>query len=114
MRKGDVVLDIGCHPGGWTQVASEEVGDDGVVVGVDLLATAPVDGATVIIGDITNDATIRQIRESLDGRVINTVISDISPSLTGRYDTDQTISLELSTTVPVSYTHLTLPTKRIV
>ena len=99
IRKGDVVLDIGCHPGGWTQVASEEVGGDGIVIGVDLLATAPVDGATVIIGDITDDATIQQVREALDGRGINTVISDISPSLTGRYDTDQAISLELSTTV---------------
>ncbi|MEC7743706.1 MAG: RlmE family RNA methyltransferase [Candidatus Thermoplasmatota archaeon] len=99
IRKGDVVLDVGCHPGGWTQVASEEVGEEGVVIGVDLLATAPVEGATVIIGDITEEATIQQIREALDGREINTVISDISPRLTGRYDTDQAISLELSTTV---------------
>ena len=49
------------------------------MIGVDLLATAPVDGATVIIGDITDDATIQQVREALDGRGINTVISDISP-----------------------------------
>jgi 23S rRNA (uridine2552-2'-O)-methyltransferase len=99
IRKGDYVLDIGCHPGGWTQVAVEEVGDDGYVIGVDLLSTSPVEGSTIIIGDITNPKTIEQIDKELEGHFLNCVISDISPRLTGRYDTDQAISLELSTMV---------------
>jgi len=77
LRKADVVLDVGCHPGGWTQVAVEEVGENGLVIGVDLLATSPVEGARIIIGDVTEERTMGQIR----------------------YDTDQTISLELSTLV---------------
>ncbi len=47
LRKGDAVLDIGCHPGGWIQVAIEEVGESGAVIGVDLLATSPIEGATI-------------------------------------------------------------------
>ncbi len=39
------------------------------------------------------------IRDALGKRELNVVVSDISPNLTGRYDTDQTISLELSTLV---------------
>ena len=99
IRRGDSVLDIGCHPGGWTQVAVEEAGDEGVVIGVDLLATSPVEGAKLIIGDAMDESTIQVINEFLDHKKINVVISDISPRLTGRYDTDQAISLELSTTV---------------
>ncbi len=99
LRKGDSVLDVGCHPGGWTQVAVEEVGEQGFVVGVDLLATSPVEGASIIIGNISNNSTIEQVNELLEGRILNAVVSDISPSLTGRYDTDQAISLELSTLV---------------
>ena len=99
IRKGDSVLDVGCHPGGWTQVAVEEVGEDGFVLGVDLLSTSPVEGATIIIGDISENSTLSYISEVLDGKNLNTVISDISPKLTGRYDTDQAISLELSTLV---------------
>ena len=99
LRKGDVVLDVGCHPGGWTQVAVEEVGEKGLVIGVDLLATSPVEGALIIIGDVTEERTIGQIRDALGEREFNVVVSDISPNLTGRYDTDQTISLELSTLV---------------
>ena len=99
LRNADVVLDVGCHPGGWTQVAVEEVGEKGLVIGVDLLATLPVEGALIIIGDVTEERTIGQIRDALGEREFNVVVSDISPNLTGRYDTDQTISLELSTLV---------------
>jgi 23S rRNA (uridine2552-2'-O)-methyltransferase len=97
IRNGDAILDIGCHPGGWTQVAVEEAGLGGLVVGVDILTTSAIDGAEVIVGDITQPETIDRIREILGDRVLNCVISDISPRLTGRYDTDQAISLELST-----------------
>ena len=99
IRQGDCVLDVGCHPGGWLQVAVEESGEEGLAIGVDLLATSPVEGATIIIGDITDESTIERISEALEDREINVVVSDISPNLTGRYDTDQTISLELSTLV---------------
>ncbi len=97
LRRGDAVLDIGCHPGGWTQVAIEEVGESGTVIGVDLLATSPIEGAIILVGDITKEETIGEIEGNLGNRKLNAVISDISPRLTGRYDTDQAISLELST-----------------
>ena len=99
IRKGDSVLDVGCHPGGWTQVAAEEVGENGFVLGVDLLSTSPIEGASIIIGDISENSTLEEISKLLGERDLNTVISDISPKLTGRYDTDQAISLELSTLV---------------
>ena len=97
IRKSDVILDVGCHPGGWTQVSVEEAGLEGVVIGVDLKSTSPVEGASIIQGDISKQETIDRIEELLDGRELNVVLSDISPKLTGRYDTDQAISLELST-----------------
>ena len=97
IRESDVVLDVGCHPGGWTQVSVEEAGLEGVVIGVDLKSTSPVEGASIIQGDISQQETIDRIEELLEGRELNVVLSDISPKLTGRYDTDQAISLELST-----------------
>ena len=74
------MLDIGCHPGGWTQVAVEEAGENGSVIGVDLLATSPVEGAKLIIGDATEESTLQQIRDILGEEDLNVVISDISPS----------------------------------
>ena len=54
---GDSVLDVGCHPGGWAQVGVELVGLEGKVVGVDLQACVPVEGANLIVGDITEPLT---------------------------------------------------------
>ena len=66
---------------------------------MDILSTSPIEGASIIIGDISENSTLEEISNLLGDRNINTVISDISPKLTGRYDTDQAISLELSTLV---------------
>jgi len=109
IRSGDAVLDIGCYPGGWSQVAIEEVGEEGLVIAVDLLATSPIDGVITLVGDITEESTIESILGELAGRGLNTVISDISPRLTGRYDTDQAISLELSTIALDVASELLLP-----
>tara|TARA_Y100001970_G_scaffold238118_1_gene299119 strand:- start:23214 stop:23963 length:750 start_codon:yes stop_codon:yes gene_type:complete len=97
IRHGDIILDVGCHPGGWTQVSVEESGEEGLVIGVDLKSTSPIHGACILQGDITHQETIERIEDILNGRELNLVLSDISPKLTGRYDTDQAISLELST-----------------
>ena len=112
IREGDLVLDVGCHPGGWTQVSVEETGSNGLVIGVDLLACAPVEGAQFVIGDVGEQSSQEAILELLqegrkvDGtflteiaddetRLFDTIVSDISPRLTGQYDRDQAISLEL-------------------
>jgi len=95
IREGDAVLDVGCHPGGWSQVAVEEVGEDGAVIGVDLKGCAPVDGCTFVVGDITDEGTQQRIRDVLDGELLRVVVSDISPGLTGQYEMDQAISTEL-------------------
>ena len=87
IRKGDYVLDIGCHPGGWTQVAVEEVGEDGYVIGVDLLSTSPVEGATILIGDIRNPKTIEQINKELEGLGYNV---DYKILFAGHYGVPQT------------------------
>jgi len=36
LAKGDAVLDLGAAPGGFLQILAEEVGEEGVAVGVDL------------------------------------------------------------------------------
>src|SRR5580698_250395 len=50
--RGDRVLDLGCAPGGWAQVAIYR--GAGVVVGIDLLPMDPIPGATFILGDFND------------------------------------------------------------
>ncbi len=51
IRRGVRVIDLGCAPGGWLQVALER--GAGQVVGVDLLAIAPIPPAEILLGDFT-------------------------------------------------------------
>ncbi|MDH3393753.1 MAG: RlmE family RNA methyltransferase, partial [Desulfobulbaceae bacterium] len=39
LKKGDKVLDLGCHPGSWSLYAAKVVGVQGLVVSIDLQKT---------------------------------------------------------------------------
>ena len=95
VRNGDLVLDVGCHPGGWAQVAVELVGEEGRVVGVDLMPCAPVEGAVLLTGDITDPITQERILAELNGELLNVIVSDISPDITGKWDMDQSVAMTL-------------------
>ncbi|MBO0738999.1 MAG: RlmE family RNA methyltransferase, partial [Alphaproteobacteria bacterium] len=63
---GRRIVDLGCAPGGWTQVAVERAGDGsgrGKVVGVDLADTAPIPGATILRADIRDPGVTAMIRD---------------------------------------------------
>jgi 23S rRNA (uridine2552-2'-O)-methyltransferase len=89
LRPGQRVVDFGCAPGGWTQVAVERVGGGGrgVVVGIDLVETGPLPGATLLSGVIRDPGT-RAALESVLGGPAEIVLSDMSPATTGHAATD--------------------------
>jgi 23S rRNA (uridine2552-2'-O)-methyltransferase len=93
-REGDSVVDLGASPGGWLQVAKERVGDGGRVVGVDLRYIRPLDGVVTIIGDITEDGTMRELLETVGGKA-DIVLSDMAPNIGGSYSTDHARSVDL-------------------
>ena len=95
IREGDTVLDVGCHPGGWSQVSTELAGEDGRVIGIDLRPCEPIQGVELMVGDITEEDTQKQIFEMLERKPIHSIVSDISPRLTGQYEMDQAISVDL-------------------
>jgi 23S rRNA (uridine2552-2'-O)-methyltransferase len=87
---GRRIVDLGCAPGGWMQVAVERVGAQtgrGAVVGIDLAETAPVPGATILRGDMNDPAVSSAIRTAL-GDPADVVLSDMAPSTTGHAATD--------------------------
>jgi 23S rRNA (uridine2552-2'-O)-methyltransferase len=90
LAPGRRVVDLGCAPGGWTQIAADRVGSAagrGKVVGVDLLATDPVGGAILLIGDFRDPASAERIRDALGGPA-DLVLSDMAAPATGHAATD--------------------------
>jgi 23S rRNA (uridine2552-2'-O)-methyltransferase len=96
LKKGDKVVDLGCAPGGWLQVAIKEVGLSGKVVGLDLKPVAPVTGATILQGSIEDANMLSKIAEIL-GCKADVVLSDLAPNVSGVWDIDHARQLSLST-----------------
>lgn len=84
------VLDLGAAPGGWLQVASESVGDEGLVLGVDLYEIEPLGLPNVetLVGDITDEETQDEIMDMFQGKV-DVILSDMAPDISGTWDLDQ-------------------------
>ena len=91
------ILDLGAAPGGWLQVAREAIGEDGLVVGVDLERIRPLRLRNVktIIGDVTDEETVKRIRDAFPGRV-DLVLSDMSPDLSGVWEVDHLRQIHLT------------------
>ncbi|WP_323677536.1 23S rRNA (uridine(2552)-2'-O)-methyltransferase [Halorubellus sp. PRR65] len=96
---GNTVVDLGAAPGGWLQVAAEEVGEGGTVVGVDFQRIDDLEdpAATVelVRGDMTEDDTKAEVREVAGGDV-DVVLSDMAPNMTGEYGLDHARSVHLA------------------
>jgi 23S rRNA (uridine2552-2'-O)-methyltransferase len=94
ISKKDTVVDLGAAPGGWSQVASEIAGSEGLVVGVDIQRIEPISGVTFIRGDMTKPETINKILSIVNQADV--VISDMSPNITGNYSMDHARSIDLA------------------
>jgi 23S rRNA (uridine2552-2'-O)-methyltransferase len=93
IKRGDNVVDLGAAPGGWLQVAARLSG--GKIVGVDLEDIVPIPGVKTFQADITLDSTVDHVKEALGGDA-DVVICDAAPNLTGAWDMDHAISVDLA------------------
>ena len=91
VRPGQVIVDLGAAPGAWSQYLRRRLAPqgaatgelDGTVVALDVLPMEPVDGIRFIQGDFREDAVQQQLRDALQGRPVDLVVSDMAPNLSG-------------------------------
>lgn len=95
IKPGNLVLDLGSAPGGWSQVASKLVGDKGKVIASDILPMDSIAGVEFIQGDFTEQEVFDQIMTAVDGAPVDVVISDMAPNLSGVAAVDQASSMYL-------------------
>jgi 23S rRNA (uridine2552-2'-O)-methyltransferase len=87
------VVDLGVAPGGWTQVVRKRA-PKAIVVGIDLLPTDPIDGATLLEMDFLDDAAPGALREALGGAA-DIVLSDMAANTVGHPQTDHLRTMAL-------------------
>ena len=89
IKSGDVVVDLGAAPGGWTELIANWTGPSGRVFALDILTMDSVADVEFILGDFTEEAVLDRLMQSLNGVRVDVVLSDMAPNLSGNKSVDQ-------------------------
>ena len=95
IRPGMTVIDLGSAPGGWSQVAAEQVGRRGRVIASDILPMDSIAGVVFIQGDFTEEEILRRILDAVGDTAVDLVMSDMAPNMSGMSAVDQPRSIYL-------------------
>ena len=95
LNKGHCVVDMGCAPGGWMQIALSGVGTKGKVIGVDIKQIEPLANAFVIQGSIEEEK-IRDSILTISNSYVDVVLSDLSPNVSGNWELDHARQIDLT------------------
>ena len=94
IKRNDKILDLGCSPGSWSQVALKLVGNKGLVLGIDILPVKELPGIKFLEADITAKETIFMIKTF--SSQFDVIMSDMAPKTTGIKDLDHIKSIYLN------------------
>ena len=91
LRPGQVVVDLGCVPGAWSQYLRRKFAPagaaagalNGTIIALDLLEFEAIEGVQFIQGDFREEAVAAQLVAALDGKPVDVVLSDMAPNLSG-------------------------------
>ena len=98
IKPGMCVLDLGAAPGGWSQVAVENVGDHGVVFASDILPMDSIAGVEFVQGDFTEQSVYDELIAKMGEyghQGVDLVISDMAPNMSGMSAVDQPAAMYL-------------------
>ncbi len=96
IKPGNIVVDLGAAPGGWSQYAARIVGERGRVIALDRLEMAPIAEVESICGDFSEDKPLKVLRNLLSDSQVNLVMSDMAPNISGTRSVDQPKSMYLA------------------
>lgn len=89
LRPGMVIIDLGAAPGGWSQWAAEQSGQEGKIIALDILSMVPPPKVRFIQGDFGERDVLVELQNVLAGRVVDLVMSDMAPNMSGMVAIDQ-------------------------
>ncbi|WP_018986503.1 23S rRNA (uridine(2552)-2'-O)-methyltransferase RlmE [Methylophilus methylotrophus] len=89
IKPGMTVVDLGSTPGSWSQVAVQRIKGQGRVIALDILDMHPIPGVDFICGDFREEEVLKKLESSLNGKLVDLVIADMAPNMSGVKDVDQ-------------------------
>ncbi len=96
LQRGMRVVDLGAAPGGWSQYAAQIVGETGTVIATDILPMDSLAGVAFLQGDFQEQEVLNRVMETLDGGLVDLVMSDMAPNISGVATVDQPKAMYLA------------------
>jgi 23S rRNA (uridine2552-2'-O)-methyltransferase len=96
VKPGMTVVDLGSAPGSWSQVVVQRLKGQGKVIALDILEMPPIPGVQFIQGDFREQEVLDQLEASLEGKMVDLVIADMAPNISGISDVDQARAMYLT------------------
>lgn len=94
-QPGQIVVDLGAAPGGWSQFARPLLGRHGRVFALDILPMDALPEVDFLCGDFREEAVLTALTEGISGQAVDLVMSDMAPNLSGVEVADQASSIYL-------------------
>lgn len=95
LKAGQIVVDLGAAPGGWSQYARPQLGRAGRLFALDILPMDSLPDVETICGDFRETAVLEQLHAAIGAEAVDLVLSDMAPNLSGIGAADQASSIYL-------------------
>ena len=96
IRPGMRIVDLGAAPGGWSQYAAQLLDGKGMVIATDILPMDSLAGVVFIEGDFQEQAVLDRVMQALEQEMVDLVMSDMAPNISGIDSVDQPRSMYLA------------------
>lgn len=95
IKPGQIVVDLGAAPGGWSQWARPLLGPKGRLIALDILPMEEIPNVEIILGDFREDAVLKELETRVGTQAVDLVLSDMAPNVSGIDSADQVGQLYL-------------------
>ncbi len=96
IKPGMTIVDLGSTPGSWSQVAVQRLKSQGKIIALDILDMQPIAGVEFIQGDFREEAVLKELEAKLNNKLVDLVIADMAPNISGISDVDQAGAMHLT------------------
>jgi 23S rRNA (uridine2552-2'-O)-methyltransferase len=96
IQQGMNIVDLGAAPGGWSQYVAKKVGKTGKIIAIDVLDMEAINNVNFLKGDFTEQDIYESLRNLVGQNLINLVLSDMAPNISGINSVDQPKAMYLA------------------
>ena len=96
IKPGMTIVDLGATPGSWSQVVTQRLKGNGRIIALDILDMQPIKGVEFLQGDFREESILKQLEQMLNNKLVDLVIADMAPNMSGIADVDQAGAIYLT------------------